>query len=228
VKEKKQLNPLNKKASMKKITWHPALFMMLFYLSCQSHVDKQADAATAAKDSAIAKTDSSESGVVSNDQVAASSYGIDTYRKEAVDMVRQALRDKFKSDLDNHVIDSRSRTFTLFEYDLNDDGKKEIFVGLTGSYFCGTGGCNVWLLNAEGKQITEFTVTTTPIVVSKSRTNNWNDLFINSRGVWHIVKFKGDQYPSNPSVQPASKLIPGDDLPRLLDTEHEPYPKFAF
>ena len=49
-----------------------------------------------------------------------------------------------------------------------------------------------------------------------------------SGGKYRIVKFDGKTYPSNPSMQPELKLLPGDGLPRALDFVNEPYPWFKF
>lgn len=143
-------------------------------------------------------------------------------------LVRTALQTKFKDDLGKNLIDSFSRKFAFFSYDLNDDGKKEVLVALTGPYFCGSGGCSPLILDDKGKVITQFSVSEYPIVVNTVKTKGWKDLYIYSAGKFHIIKFDGKKYPSNPSVQPVEKLIPGDGLPRLLDTEHEPYPWFNF
>jgi hypothetical protein len=34
-------------------------------------------------------------------------------------------------------------------FDLNNDGKKEIFVALVSPYFCGSGGCTLLILNPD-------------------------------------------------------------------------------
>ncbi|HEX5668680.1 MAG TPA: hypothetical protein VFX73_07735, partial [Chitinophagaceae bacterium] len=57
-------------------------------------------------------------------------YGINSSSKQTADLVRLTLQDKLKADLDKNIVDSLSRKFIFFEYDLNDDGNKEIFVGL--------------------------------------------------------------------------------------------------
>jgi hypothetical protein len=84
------------------------------------------------------------------------------------------------------------------------------------------------ILDDQGKPITQFSVSDYPIAVSGSKSKGWKDLYIMSAGKYHILKFDGKKYPSNPSVQPVSKFIPGDGLPRLLDIEHEAYPWFNF
>ncbi|GAB2678492.1 hypothetical protein GCM10027036_35360 [Flavihumibacter cheonanensis] len=155
-------------------------------------------------------------------------YGPDTHRPETAKLVINTLATIYKSDIEKNLIDSFSRTFVFFEYDLNEDGRKEIFVSHTGPYYCGSGGCNLLLLSPDGKLITQFTVSRTPVIVLRERSKGWNDLLIESAGKLHLLKYDGNSYPSNPSVAPVFTMIPGDELPRLLDTEHEPFPKFSF
>jgi hypothetical protein len=162
------------------------------------------------------------------DTIPGDRYGINSSSKQTADLVRLTLQDKFKADLDKNIVDSLSRKFIFFEYDLNDDGNKEIFVGLTGPYFCGSGGCSPYLLDNQGNVITHFSVSDYPIVVDNNKTNGWKDLFIRSNGKDRIVKFDGKKYPSNPSTMPALEVLPGDGLPRVLDFVNEPYPWFKF
>ncbi len=195
-----------------------ALFCLIGLFSCQD-VNHSKDAETA-----ITVDTTQRTAVVDSSQL----YGINTNRPEAVQLVREKLAILYKEDLDKNLIDSFSRTFTLFEYDLNEDNKKELLVAQNGPYFCGSGGCTVLLLSPEGNPITTFTVTRTPIIVLRDRSNGWNDLLLQSKGKYHRLKFDGKKYPSNPSVAPVFDEIPGDELPRLLDTDNEPYPSFAF
>lgn len=162
------------------------------------------------------------------DSIPAAAYGIDTYGKETEQLVRTTLQQKFKDDLSKNLIDSFSKRFIFFRYDLNNDNNKEIFVGLTGPYFCGSGGCSIELLNADGTIINSFTVTDYPVIVASSVTNGWKDLILESNDKYHLIKFDGSHYPSNPSVAPALKEIPGDGLPRLLNYMNEPYAWFKF
>lgn len=162
------------------------------------------------------------------DTIPGSMYGINSSSKQTADLVRLTLKDKYKSDLDKNLIDSLSRKFIFFEYDLNGDSKKEIFVGLTGPYFCGSGGCTILLLDDQGNDITNFTVSDYPVVIDNKKTGNWKDLFIMSGGKYHVIKSVGKNYPSNPSTQPVLKEIPGDDLPRALNFMNEPYPWIKF
>lgn len=162
------------------------------------------------------------------DTIPASMYGINTYGKETENLVRAKLQALYKKDIDKDIIDSFSRRFIFFKYDLNDDNMKEIFVGLTGPYFCGSGGCTILLMDNNGGVITSFSVTGYPVIVAGSITNGWKDLILYSGRKNHLVKFDGKKYPSNPSVQPAFNETPGDDLPRLLNFISEPYAWFKF
>jgi hypothetical protein len=162
------------------------------------------------------------------DTIPGDRYGINSSSKQTADLVRLTLQDKLKADLDKNIVDSLSRKFIFFEYDLNDDGNKEIFVGLIGPYFCGSGGCTQYLLDHQGNVITIFTVSDYPVVIDNNKTNGYKDLFIYSNGKNRIVKFNGKKYPSNPSTLPALKVLPGDGLPRALNYQNEPYPWFRF
>ena len=161
------------------------------------------------------------------DTIPSDRYGINSSSKQTADLVRLTLQDLHKDDLKNNIIDSFGRRFIFFEYDLNDDGKKEIFVGLRGSYFCGSGGCTIYLLDNQGNVITKFSVSR-DVVIDNKKTNGFKDLFIYSGGKFRIVKYNGKTYPSNPSTLPALYVVPGDDLPRALNFVNEPYPWFTF
>jgi hypothetical protein len=162
------------------------------------------------------------------DSIPGDQYGINSSSKQTADLVRLTLKDLLKVDLEKNLIDSFSRRFIFFEYDLNDDGKKEIFVGLTGPYFCGSGGCTQYILDNQGNVVTRFTVADYPVVIDNNKTNGWKDLFIYSGSKNRIAKFDEKKYPSNPSTLPALKVLPGDGLPRALDFSNEPYPWFTF
>jgi len=162
------------------------------------------------------------------DTIPAESYGINSSNLKTADLVRLTIKDLYKDDLAKNVIDDYSKRFIFFEYDLNEDGNKEILVGFTGPYFCGTGGCTQLLLDNQGNVITTFSVSDYPVIIDTNKTNGWKDLFIYSGGKNRIVKFDGKKYPSNPSVLAELKVTPGDGLPRALDFTHEPYAWFKF
>jgi hypothetical protein len=211
-------------------------FVYCFFLaisSCGSGPEKATDQHTAAAPAITLNTPATTAADTildpdPTDSIPASAYIVNSASPQTAGIVRLALKDQFRADLGKNLIDSASRKFIFFEYDLNGDGKNEIFVGLTGPYFCGSGGCSILLLDNHGNLVTGFTVARYPVIIDKVKTNGWNDLFIHSGGKDRIIKFDGKKYPSNPSNQPALKVIPGDGLTRALNFINEPYPWFVF
>jgi hypothetical protein len=162
------------------------------------------------------------------DQITGDQYLINSVSEEIAALVRNRLKLIAADDLKLEIVDSLSRKFIFFEYDLNGDNRNEIFVGLTGPYFCGSGGCTQLILDAKGEVISSFTVSDYPIVISTESSNDWRDLFILSGEAYRLVKFDGKSYPSNPSLLPKSEFVPGDGLPRALDFMNDKYPWFRF
>ena len=114
--------------------------------------------------------------------------------------------------------------------DLRDDGAKEVIVYLSGSAWCGTGGCTMLILAPEGtsyKVVTKTTVTRLPIRMLATKSNGWHDISVVARtnGVEplydSILSFDGKTYPGSP---PARRLggkverkivipVTADDIP---------------
>jgi hypothetical protein len=162
------------------------------------------------------------------DTIPAANYIAASTNPKTAELVKSFLQSKFKSDLDKNLIDEFGRKFIQFEFDINEDGQNEIFVGLNGSFFCGSGGCTQYILNPDGSELSFFTVSDYPIIIDTNKSNGYNDLFIYSGGKNRIVKFDGKKYPSNPSVLTELKVLPGDGLPRALNYLKEPYPWYKF
>jgi len=99
--------------------------------------------------------------------------------------------------------------------DLNEDSQPETIVYLVGSYSCGTGGCNALIFKSSASEyqlISQMTLVNNPIIVSSAKTKGWHDLIIyvaggGARGSYHLLRFNGKNYPSNPSIQ--TSLPPG-------------------
>lgn len=164
----------------------------------------------------------------STDQIPGDEYLIDAMSQETAAKVRGRLESVLAEDLKLGIVDSLSRRFIFLEYDLNGDAVKEILVGLTGPYFCGSGGCTQYILKDNGEVLAKFTVSDYPVVIAPDKTKGWNDLYIQSGGDYRVVKFDGKTYPSNPSILPKLGMIPGDGLPRALDFINDNYPWFLF
>ncbi|MCX2452576.1 hypothetical protein OQX61_14965 [Pedobacter sp. PLR] len=143
--------------------------------------------------------------------------------QKTVDLVKLKLTTMFKDELAKNLIDTPGRKFKFFEYDLNGDAKKEIFVGLTGSNFCGSGGCTMLLLSPEGELITRFTVVDYPIQISNTMTKGWKDLILHSNSKDHLMKFDGKAYPANPSIQPVYTANSSTSSVKGLDASDQLY-----
>lgn len=215
---------------MKKITLLASIFATLSIVSCKNDsksTENTTDTTVVAVDSITPKTET-VTDPDPTDTIPGDQYGINSSNPETAKLVALTLQERFKDDLEKNIVDETSRKFIFFEYDLNDDGKKEIFVGLTGGYFCGSGGCTQYILDNQGAILSTFTVSDYPVVIDTNKTKDWKDLFILSKGKYHIVKFDGKKYPSNPSLLPELKVVPGDGLPRALNFLNEPYAWFKF
>jgi hypothetical protein len=205
-----------------------SLSVLLLLVSCGKGPDAK-NPETDTTDTIPAVTTTPEiSDPDTTDQIPGHQYLIDAMSQETAAKVRARLESLLGEDLKLGIVDSLSRRFIFLEYDLNGDNTKEIFVGLTGPYFCGSGGCTQYILKDNGDVLTKFTVSDYPVVVAPDKTNGWSDLYIQSGGDYRVVKFDGKTYPSNPSVLPKLGMIPGDGLPRALDFMNDNYPWFSF
>lgn len=159
----------------------------LFALASCNNSSKQQSVAT---DSAAVET------VATTDTVAVPA---------AVETINAALRTILKDDLDKDLIPAEERKFMYAERDLDGDGVNEYFVAPRGSYFCGSGGCTVFLMRNDGSLITRFTVVDFPFYVLPVKDKGMNRLVMRSAGDYHLMKFDGKTYPANPSVVSAYK-----------------------
>lgn len=112
--------------------------------------------------------------------------------------------------------------------DLNGDQKPETFVYLVGPYVSGSGGSTAMIFEdseAGYKLVSRFSLVRNPIIVSDNMTEGWNNLIMPVSGggiepFYAQMKFDGNKYPGNPSVQPKieegtvvkGKAIIADDI----------------
>jgi len=127
--------------------------------------------------------------------------------------ILQALPDYTRSIVEMEGGSGMAR-YIYNRVDLNDDGQDEVLVYLLGSYFCGTGGCNLMLFK-EGSNgyvmMNDFPISRPPIIGSANKTQGWHDLWrLESGGgapatyVRHV--FDGERYIEH-------KRIPANDVP---------------
>jgi len=103
------------------------------------------------------------------------------------------------------------QTFLADFVDLNGDSTLDAVAILTGSYWCGTGGCTMLVFQGEDKHfmfVSSSTLVRPPVTVSETKTNGWRDLVLTVSGGGMpaktvALKFDGKKYPLNPSVQTA-------------------------
>lgn len=140
-------------------------------------------------------------------------------------LIGMTLTSLFQEDLEAGFIDSLSRQYRYNQVDLNQDGKRELLVGLIGPNFCGTGGCTVLLLTYHGDVITQFTVVDYPVYIDTEATNGWNNLIMYSGSKNRKVTFDGESYPTNPSLLEIY-LGSTETLTKILDYENQEMYKF--
>ena len=80
------------------------------------------------------------------------------------------LKAKYGNTL-NHL-KQEERVFKMVQVDLNEDKKKEALVYLVSSGFCGSGGCNLLVLSADNRLITEMTIFKPPLRIQQ-QDNKW-------------------------------------------------------
>jgi len=236
---------------MKKIILSLTLSLLLGIISCdtktnQSEINKSETKQSETKQSET-KVESNENKATVNtvdtssvkksytkadpdttDNIPTEKYGTNSSSIAIAGLIRTTLLKQFKADLAKNLIDEKSRKFIYYEYDLNDDGKTEYLVGFTGLYFCGSGGCTQYILDNKGNVISKFSVSDYPVIIDINKSNGWKDLIMSSGGKNHVMKYNGKTYPPNPSLLPEFDIPPGDNLPRALNYEKEPYPWFKF
>ncbi|WP_336515045.1 hypothetical protein [Pollutibacter soli] len=210
-----------------------ATFLLMFSIACNSgDSSKEEETVSFDTSSSVGTVDTTKTVTHDpdpTDSIGGDDYNFNTSARITAELVRNALaNDIFKADLAS--IGKESRKFSFHEFDLNGDGQKEVFVKLSGPYFCGSGGCSPLLLSSSGKLITKFSVTEYPIIIAPTATNRWLDLIVTSgaaKPTMHLLKYDGSKYPANPSTQPLFSKTPEKELPRVLD-EKIPSPTFTF
>jgi hypothetical protein len=125
--------------------------------------------------------------------------------------------------------DAKDTRYIAAFHDLNGDGTTEALVYLLGKDSCGSGGCNLLILQRAGdswKIVSSMSITHPPIRVLNSTVSGWHSL-----GVWiegggirsgyeAVMRFNGKKYPGNPTVSPAirtKKSLPGEVVIRSTE-----------
>ena len=113
--------------------------------------------------------------------------------------------------------------------DLNQDATEDALVLLGPPNWCGTGGCTLLVFEGIGEEFqlrSQTSLVQTPLTVSESMTQGWQDLVLRVAGGGAVPKnvllsFDGQSYPSNPSLLdplPADSPVVGAEVfPGLVD-----------
>lgn len=157
----------------------------------------------------------------------------DYYNEETVnDTLALNIKDYLNTTLlkpeDARAITSRDKKFQIYQIDLNNDGKNEIFVNLFTPYFCGSGGCTVLLLSSELNPITTFTVTHPPIFAEKATINGWRTLMVKSKEEWKSLEFNNKTYPANPTIVKKSAFDAPSGNAEIIFSQDEELKTYEF
>jgi len=97
-------------------------------------------------------------------------------------------------------------TFQHALTDLNSDGQVDAIVLLTGSAWCGSGGCTMLVFEGNKDSFvfrSRSTIIRKPIKVTAEKRNSWKTLIVSTNKIGDVVmRFNGTGYPLNPSIQP--------------------------
>lgn len=176
-------------------------FTALLYHSCKNENTKSPQ-----ENSNTIETETNKDSTVKNlsntikKQTITIDYAKQSVNEELAAEIKKFITSSYLSEGDLRVIPEKDRKFQLYQIDLNGDGENEVFVNFMTSYFCGTGGCNLLLLNNKLEVITKFTVLRTPLFAEKSIKNGWNILLTRSGGELKELVYSNDTYPNNPSM----------------------------
>lgn len=150
-----------------------------------------------------------------------------TVNEALANRLKPFLSENYLTDADRRAIREKDRKFQFYEIDLNNDGKKEIFMNFPTRYFCGSGGCTVLLLDSDLNIISKFTVTQTPLYAVDEMENGYKKLYVESGGEWKELLFDGKKYPSNPTLLKKSTTEPAESA-EVIFADNANFTKFDF
>ncbi len=84
------------------------------------------------------------------------------------------------------------------EFDSNPQTKEYILLAISGMQECGSGGCNMYIINELGTALCKTTVVNTPIYIEAGK--KYPDIVVWSDGKYRKLVFDGEQYSPNASV----------------------------
>lgn len=141
--------------------------------------------------------------------------------------IKNYLTTEFLTEGDLRTIQADQRKFQFHTIDLNNNGDEEIFVNFGTTYFCGTGGCTVLLLNKNMELITKFSPVRT-LFVEAITANGWRILSTQAQDSWKALTYENGTYPSNPTVVEKNAAAPKNDAIKFFDQDQPPSKIYTF
>lgn len=186
----------------------PLIVIGLVFQSCQNGKSKNSDAVKQEQiKNTFEKEATTDSGVDTN-----------TIDDPLAEKIKTYLNETFLTEGDKRAISEAQRKFQYDKVDLNNDGEEEVFVNLPSSYFCGTGGCTILLLDHKLDLITRFSPTRTLYVQNKTQ-NGWQVLATKTEGKWRNLIYKNGAYPSNPTLLKTADAAPSANAQILFNED---------
>ncbi|MFT3912418.1 MAG: hypothetical protein QM737_23525 [Ferruginibacter sp.] len=202
-------------------------------LACTNH-DKQNDK-TASQEDTIHKAVSKKTGATGDSISTIVKAGGDTAGSKQKELIQPPITNdslalKIKTYIITKLLDSNDlrtitaeeRKFQLYQTDLDNDGRNEVFVNFITGYFCGTGGCSILLLDSDLKRITKFSAMNVPLFIEQTNKTGWKHILVRSERALKELIYKNGTYPSNPSVlDNAPYDVPGNDVEVVFDVNRK-------
>lgn len=125
--------------------------------------------------------------------------------------------ESLRAFLQSQAGDKKTRYIAVFR-DLNDDGKPEAIAYLVGNEWCGSGGCNLFILQEDRgswKVVSSVTITYPPVQVLSTVSGGWHDLKVHvggggARSGVVTLRFNGKSYRKSPPGPKGSKDSSGE------------------
>lgn len=151
--------------------------------------------------------------------------------QQKIETKTSAADESLRAFLQTQADDKETRYIAVFR-DLNGDEVPEAIVYLVGNEWCGSGGCNLFILRKIGsswKTVTSITITNPPVRMFADTSSGWHNIGVQVRGggMTHgyeaELRFNGKTYANNPTVPPArsaGKGVTGEVIiPSLKDAK---------
>jgi hypothetical protein len=185
---------------MKKILSASLIVITFFSVSCKEQSDKNSTKKVEVNTDIIKAEIDSESKTNSEQKNLSFEFAKQSVNDKLAIEIKNYIITKLLTIEDLKLIPEDQRKFQIYQIDLNNDGENEIFVNFITSYFCGSGGCTILLLNNQLKTITKFNATRTPLFAEQMLKNGWRILLTKSEGELKEMVYNDGTYPSNPSL----------------------------